>query len=156
MPNFRIDIKPVKRSAGQKATAAAAYRAGERIRDERTGTLHNHSRRRDVSSEANQPSAGEQGLHGELSAEGSRAGSREQGLHGDRASEGSSARDLGRGQYAERGYDRERAADREPEQGRADGWDRVSDRAPARDGSDGPDREVGAAASYGIDDDFGM
>ncbi len=48
MPNFHIDIKPVKRSAGQKATAAAAYRAGELIRDERTGALHNHSRRTDV------------------------------------------------------------------------------------------------------------
>jgi hypothetical protein len=48
MANFHIDIKPVKRSAGQKATAAAAYRAGERIRDERTGKLHNHSHRKDV------------------------------------------------------------------------------------------------------------
>ena len=48
MANFHIDIKPVKRAAGQKATAAAAYRAGERIRDERTGKLHNHSRRKDV------------------------------------------------------------------------------------------------------------
>ena len=45
---FRIDIKSIKRSAGQRATAAAAYRAGERIRDERTGKVHNHSRRKDV------------------------------------------------------------------------------------------------------------
>jgi hypothetical protein len=48
MANFHINIKPVKRSAGQKATAAAAYCAGERIRDERTGQLHNHSHRKDV------------------------------------------------------------------------------------------------------------
>lgn len=48
MAMFRIDIKPIKRSAGQRATAAAAYRAGERIRDERTGKVHNHSRRQDV------------------------------------------------------------------------------------------------------------
>ena len=48
MANFHIEIKPVKRAAGQKATAAAAYRAGERIRDERTGKSHNHSHRKDV------------------------------------------------------------------------------------------------------------
>ena len=48
MANFHINIKSVKRSAGQKATAAAAYRAGERIRDERTGKLHNHLHRKDV------------------------------------------------------------------------------------------------------------
>jgi ATP-dependent exoDNAse (exonuclease V) alpha subunit len=48
MALFRFDIRPVKRSAGQQATGAAAYRAGERIRDERTGDLHNHSRRTDV------------------------------------------------------------------------------------------------------------
>src|SRR6267154_784207 len=48
MAMFRIDIKPIKRSAGQRATGAAAYRAGERIRDERTGIVHNHSRRKDV------------------------------------------------------------------------------------------------------------
>lgn len=48
MPLFHIHIKPIKRSADQQATAAAAYRAGERIRDERTGTVHNHSRRKDV------------------------------------------------------------------------------------------------------------
>lgn len=48
MAMFRIDIKPIKRSAGQRATSAAAYRAGERIRDERTGIVTNHSRRTDV------------------------------------------------------------------------------------------------------------
>jgi len=48
MANIHIDIKSVKRSIGQQATGAAAYRAGERIRDERTGKLHNFSRRTDV------------------------------------------------------------------------------------------------------------
>jgi hypothetical protein len=48
MANIHIDIRSVKRAAGQKATAAAAYRAGERIRDERTNKLHNYSRRQDV------------------------------------------------------------------------------------------------------------
>lgn len=48
MAIFRLEIKPVARSSGRTATAAAAYRAGERIRDERTGALYNHSRRDDV------------------------------------------------------------------------------------------------------------
>lgn len=43
-----MQIKPVGRSSGRTATAAAAYRAGERIRDERTGALYNHSKRDDV------------------------------------------------------------------------------------------------------------
>jgi hypothetical protein len=48
MAIFHFEIKPIKRSAGQQATGAAAYRAGERIRDDRTDTVHNHSRRTDV------------------------------------------------------------------------------------------------------------
>jgi ATP-dependent exoDNAse (exonuclease V) alpha subunit len=48
MAIFHFKIHPIKRSADQKATAAAAYRAGERIHDERTGTVHDHSRRTDV------------------------------------------------------------------------------------------------------------
>jgi ATP-dependent exoDNAse (exonuclease V) alpha subunit len=43
-----MQISSVARSTGRRATAAAAYRAGERIRDERSGDLHNYSRRRDV------------------------------------------------------------------------------------------------------------
>jgi ATP-dependent exoDNAse (exonuclease V) alpha subunit len=49
MAIFRLQINPISRAAGRSAPAAAAYRAGERIRDERTGVLHNHSRRTDVS-----------------------------------------------------------------------------------------------------------
>jgi len=45
---FYMEIRPVTRSSGRTATAAAAYRAGERIRDERTGALYNHSKRDDV------------------------------------------------------------------------------------------------------------
>ncbi len=48
MAIFHMQIKPVGRSSGRTATAAAAYRAGERIRDERTGALYNHSKRDDV------------------------------------------------------------------------------------------------------------
>ena len=48
MAMFRLDIKPVARGTGRSATSAAAYRAGEQIRDERTGALYNHSKRNDV------------------------------------------------------------------------------------------------------------
>jgi hypothetical protein len=48
MPLFHFNIAPIKRSMGQQATGAAAYRAGERIRDERTGKVHNYSKRQDV------------------------------------------------------------------------------------------------------------
>jgi ATP-dependent exoDNAse (exonuclease V) alpha subunit len=46
---FHFRTNSISRGAGRSATAAAAYRAGERIRDERTGVLHNYSRRTDVS-----------------------------------------------------------------------------------------------------------
>jgi ATP-dependent exoDNAse (exonuclease V) alpha subunit len=45
---FFLQISSLSRAAGRRATAAAAYRAGERLRDERSGELHNYSRRRDV------------------------------------------------------------------------------------------------------------
>ncbi len=46
-----VGIKTFGRSGGKRgsrATSAAAYRAGERIRDERTGAIYDHHRRRDV------------------------------------------------------------------------------------------------------------
>jgi hypothetical protein len=46
-----VGVKTFGRSGGKRgsrATSAAAYRAGERIRDERTGTVYDHHRRRDV------------------------------------------------------------------------------------------------------------
>ena len=48
MAIFHLDIKPVTRSTGRSATSAAAYRAGESIRDERSGNLYNHAGRQDV------------------------------------------------------------------------------------------------------------
>ena len=48
MAIFQLHIGAVQRGAGRRATAAAAYRAGERIRDERSGELYDYSRRRDV------------------------------------------------------------------------------------------------------------
>jgi ATP-dependent exoDNAse (exonuclease V) alpha subunit len=48
MAIFFLQISSISRGAGRRATAAAAYRAGERIRDQRSGELHNFSRRRDV------------------------------------------------------------------------------------------------------------
>jgi ATP-dependent exoDNAse (exonuclease V) alpha subunit len=48
MAIYRLQISSISRSAGRRATAAAAYRAGERVRDERSGKLNNFSHRRDV------------------------------------------------------------------------------------------------------------
>jgi ATP-dependent exoDNAse (exonuclease V) alpha subunit len=45
---FRLQITSLARSAGRRATAAAAYRAGARISDERSGDIHDYSSRRDV------------------------------------------------------------------------------------------------------------
>ncbi len=48
MAIFHLQTKSISRGDGRSAIGAAAYRAGERIRDERTGVLHNYSRRSDV------------------------------------------------------------------------------------------------------------
>jgi ATP-dependent exoDNAse (exonuclease V) alpha subunit len=48
LATYRLQITSVGRSTGRRATAAAAYRAGERLRDERSGTLYNYLRRQDV------------------------------------------------------------------------------------------------------------
>jgi hypothetical protein len=48
MSIFRLQIGTIGRSVGRSATAAAAYRAGERIRDQRTNSVHDYSRRKDV------------------------------------------------------------------------------------------------------------
>jgi ATP-dependent exoDNAse (exonuclease V) alpha subunit len=48
MALFILQVTPISRGAGRTATGAAAYRAGERLRDERTGELYNYTRRRDV------------------------------------------------------------------------------------------------------------
>jgi len=48
MAIFHFQLNSLSRRGGRSATAAAAYRAGEQIRDERTGALHNHAARQDV------------------------------------------------------------------------------------------------------------
>ncbi len=48
MAIYFLNLKTFGRSAGSGAVSAAAYRAGERIRDERTGKTYDHSDRQDV------------------------------------------------------------------------------------------------------------
>lgn len=50
MAIFHLSIKAISRSAGRSATAAAAYRAGEKIEDERTGEVHDYRRKAGVAS----------------------------------------------------------------------------------------------------------
>jgi hypothetical protein len=38
--SYHLSVKVVNRSTGRSATAAAAYHAAARVRDERTGGLH--------------------------------------------------------------------------------------------------------------------
>ncbi|TVT74631.1 MAG: hypothetical protein FHP92_12885 [Denitromonas halophila] len=48
MAIYHCSIKPISRSKGRSAAAAAAYRAGEMIADMRTGETHDYSRKRGV------------------------------------------------------------------------------------------------------------
>lgn len=45
MAQYRLSASVIGRSSGRSATAAAAYRAGERIYDRRTGQTHDYSRK---------------------------------------------------------------------------------------------------------------
>ncbi|MEY2842509.1 MAG: hypothetical protein RI920_546 [Pseudomonadota bacterium] len=45
MAIYHLSIKPIQRSAGRSATAAAAYRAGCKVVDERTGEIHDYTRK---------------------------------------------------------------------------------------------------------------
>lgn len=45
MATYHLSAKPISRSAGRSATAAAAYRAGVEITDERTGVVHDYTRK---------------------------------------------------------------------------------------------------------------
>jgi ATP-dependent exoDNAse (exonuclease V) alpha subunit len=47
---YHLSVKAVSRSAGRSATAAAAYRAGCEIADERTGEIHDYTRKGGVES----------------------------------------------------------------------------------------------------------
>ena len=44
--SFRMQV--IGRSAGRSATAAAAYRSGEQVRDERTGKVHDYTGKTDI------------------------------------------------------------------------------------------------------------
>ena len=48
MAIYHLSVKAVSRSAGRSATAAAAYRAGCKIDDERTGEIHDYTRKQGV------------------------------------------------------------------------------------------------------------
>ncbi len=48
MAIYFLNLKTFGRAGGSSAASAAAYRAGERIRDERTGKTYDHSGRQDV------------------------------------------------------------------------------------------------------------
>lgn len=50
MAIYHLSVKTISRSAGRSATAAAAYRAGVRITDERTGEVHDYGRKRGIES----------------------------------------------------------------------------------------------------------
>ena len=52
MAIFHLSVKTISRSAGRSATAAAAYRAGAKITDERTGEIHDYTRKGGVESAA--------------------------------------------------------------------------------------------------------
>lgn len=45
MAIFHLSVKAIGRASGRSATAAAAYRAASRIADERTGLVHDYSRK---------------------------------------------------------------------------------------------------------------
>ena len=45
---YHLSVKPISRGAGRSATAAAAYRAAERVRDELTGETFDYRRKRGV------------------------------------------------------------------------------------------------------------
>jgi antitoxin component HigA of HigAB toxin-antitoxin module len=48
MASSTCSVKPVKRSVGRSATAAAAYRSGAKIEDQRTGEVHDYTRKSGV------------------------------------------------------------------------------------------------------------
>ncbi len=48
MAIYHLSAQVISRSAGRSSVAAAAYRAGERLEDERTGLVHDYGRRRDI------------------------------------------------------------------------------------------------------------
>jgi hypothetical protein len=47
---YHLSVKTISRSSGRSATAAIAYRAGERVVDVRSGLIHDYTRRRGIES----------------------------------------------------------------------------------------------------------
>ena len=50
MAIYHLSVKPISRSSGRSATASAAYRSGKKITDERTGEIHDYTRKKGVES----------------------------------------------------------------------------------------------------------
>ena len=48
MPIYHLSVKSISRSAGRSIVAAAAYRAGQRLTDERQGLTHDYTRKQGV------------------------------------------------------------------------------------------------------------
>lgn len=48
MAIYHLSVKTISRSAGRSATAAAAYRSGVEIADQRTGEVHDYTRKRGI------------------------------------------------------------------------------------------------------------
>ncbi|WP_419739516.1 MobQ family relaxase [Ruegeria sp.] len=48
MASYHLSVKTIKRSAGRTATAAGAYRAGERIECQREGRVHDYTAKRGI------------------------------------------------------------------------------------------------------------
>lgn len=48
MAEYHLSTKIISRKAGRSSTAAAAYRAGERVVDERTGEIHDYTKKSGV------------------------------------------------------------------------------------------------------------
>ncbi len=51
MAIYHLSVKTISRSAGRSVTAAAAYRAAEKIIDERTGEIHDYTHKQGVEKE---------------------------------------------------------------------------------------------------------
>ena len=45
MADYRLSAKVISRGAGQSAVASAAYRSASQMRDERTGEIHDYTRK---------------------------------------------------------------------------------------------------------------
>ncbi len=48
MASYHLSVKTIKRSAGRSATAAAAYRVGDRIECQREGRVHDYTRKQGI------------------------------------------------------------------------------------------------------------